>query len=155
MKEERERDMNPLVYVPVKVLTGKKMEPNKEALEFFVDQWINKCHKQPFQGEYNLPATNDTKRLLTIDPSQISHCICDIRMDTYDPAKATVMMGVRFSGPAGDRAADEFIGNNIRLVARCVKVKEGNKEVDRIVTWDCMHRPAGAPKKSLIAKKKK
>ncbi len=145
--------MNPTVYVPVKVLVGHDLHAGKKELDYFVDKWTTAQHKAPFTGEYCMPASNDPKRLLTINPSMVSHCITDIRMDTYDPQKSTVMMGVRFTGPRGDDAADDCMANTVRFVARCVKVKdEKGKDVDRIVTFDLIHAPKGVKNKKPYIK---
>lgn len=142
---------NPAIWIPVKVLVGEKMRPGKEELEYFVDKWKSHMRGAPFTGEYNLPATNDTRRLMTIRPSEVSHCITDIKMETYDPKKATVMMQIRFSGPKGEDAADDCMANKLRFVARSVKVTEDGEPKDRIVTFDCIHAPKGVKsKKSLI-----
>ena len=139
--------LNPAVWLPVKILTGKKMQPNKEALDTFVNNWRSSRGGAPFTGEFNLPASNDPNRLLTVDPHQVSHCITDIDMSTYDKKKATVMMKVRFTGPKGDEAYDDCIENKVRFVTRAVNV-DGK---DRIVTFDLMHAPAGVKvKKSII-----
>jgi len=138
--------LNPVVYLPVKVLIGNDMHPGEKELKEFYNDWVTRQKKMPFRGEYQIPTSNDPHRLLTINPSQASHCITDIRMDTYDKQKATVMVGVRFTGPRGDQAYDDCLNNSIRFVARAVKV-DGK---DKIVTWDLIHAPKGAPKKPLI-----
>lgn len=135
--------------VPVKVLFGQRMQPDKKALETFVDNWVA-AGKTPFSGEYNVPTTNDVHRLMTTDPRNVSHCITNIHMNTYDEQKATVMVDIRFTGPRGDDAFEEFLGNKIRMVARAVEVKEGGKKSQRLITWDCMHMPKGARPKPII-----
>ena len=144
--------MSPAVWLPIKVLIGNELRPGKKELEYFYDKWVTQGHKAPFTGEYNVPASNDARRLMTIDPSQVSHCITDIDMKTYDPQKATVMAQVRFSGPKGEDASDECIANKVRFVARAVKVTdEKGKKVDRLVTFDLIHAPKGVKaRKSLI-----
>ena len=140
---------NPSFAVPVKCLFGQQMKPDKKALENFYSHWVA-SGKAPFTGEFNMPMSNDVHRLMTTDPRNVSHCITDIHMDTYDEKKATVMVSIRFTGPRGDEASDEFIANKIRLVARAVEVKEGSKTEQRLITWDCLHMPKGAKPKSLI-----
>ena len=146
--------MNPAVWLPVKVMIGNDvtMHPGKKELEYFVDKWVSQGHKAPFTGEYNIPISNDARRLMTIDPSQVSHCITDIDMSTYDDKKATVMCKVRFSGPTGDDASDECMANKVRFVARSVKTKdEKGNDVDRLITFDLIHAPKGVKgRKSLI-----
>ena len=141
--------MNPTVSIPVKVLVGQDMHPGEKELKEFYEAWITSGKKQPFTGEYNIPSTNDTGRLMTTDPRNVSHCITDIHMNTYDKAKATVMVDVKFTGPKGDDASDEYIANKVRFVARAVKVTDENgKQVDKILTWDLMHAHKGyKPKK--------
>ena len=141
------RVLNPAVWLPVKILTGEKMQPNKAALDTFYNNWRT-SGGAPFTGEFEVPATNDTNRLLSVDPHQISHCITDIDMSTYDKRKATVMMKVRFTGPRGDEACDDCMENKVRFVTRAVKV---NGE-DRIVTFDLMHAPKGVKAKKSIIK---
>ena len=139
--------LNPIVYLPVKCLVGQDMHPGENELKIFYNNWVTQRRKAPFTGEFDLPRTNDTRRLMTVNPAQVSHCITDIRMDTYDKQKGTVMVGVRFTGPKGDEASDACMANKIRFVARSVKV---NGE-DRIVTWDLVHAPKGVRgRKSLI-----
>jgi len=140
--------LNPTVWLPVKVLTGKKMLPNKEALDDFYNTWKSSRHGTPFTGEFNTPATNDVNRLLTVDPHEVSHCITDIDMSTYDKKKSTVMMKVRFTGPRGDEAFDDCIANRVRFITRAVNVNGK----DRIVTFDLMHAPAGVKSKKSIIK---
>ena len=149
------RVANPTIWLPVKVLVGKDMHPGKKELEVFYHNWMNGTTKgAPFNGEYDIVASNDPNRLMTINSGNVSHCITDIRMDTYDEKKATVMMGIRFTGPRGEDASDDVMMNKIRFVARAVKVKDENgREADRIVTFDCMHAPKGVkPKPSKIIK---
>ena len=143
--------MNPTIQVPVKCLFGQNMQPDKKVIETFYDRWVA-AGKAPFTGEFNMPVSNDPHRLMATDPSQISHCITDIHMNTYDEQKATVMVSLRFTGPRGDEASDEFIANKIRLVARAVKVGSGTKAKDALITWDCMHMPKGAKPKSLLGR---
>lgn len=145
--------MNPTIQIPVKCLFGNNLQPNKKVLEDFYSQWVD-SGKNPFTGEYNMPATNDVRRLLSTDPAQVSHCITDIHMNTYDEQKATVMVSLRFTGPRGDEASDEYIANKIRLVARAVKVGPGSKAKDTLITWDCMHMPKGSKPKPLIGKRR-
>ena len=142
------KGVNPVITIPVKCVFGQKMQPDKKALENFYAAWCA-SGKQPFTGEYNMPMSNDVHRLMATDPRQVSHCITDVHMNTYDEQKATVMVSLRFSGPRGDEASDEYIANKIRLVARAVEVKTGSKKEQRLITWDCMHMPAGAKPKAL------
>ena len=144
--------MNPMIYVPVKVLPGK---PGKEALDYFCQRWKQETKGTPFNGEYQIPASNKVDRLLSIDPDQISHVICDVRPETYDADKNTVMIGVRFTGPKGDDASDEYLTKRLRFIARTVKVKEGGKSFDRIITWDCVHPPSVDPVKQIKEQRRK
>jgi len=141
--------MKGTVYLPVKCLVGQDMHPGEKELKDFYDRWVQAGHREPFTGEYNIPTTNDTRRLLTTDPRNVSHCITDIRMETYDKAKGTVMVGVRFTGPHGDDAAEDCMKNKVRFVARSVQVTENGKTENRIITWDLMHAPKGARTKPL------
>jgi hypothetical protein len=146
------KSVNPTIWLPVKVLVGQDMHPGKKELEYFYDKWTNQQKKAPFRGEYDIVASNNGQRLMTINPNNVSHCITDIRMDTYDPKKATVMVGVKFTGPRGEDASDDVMRNKIRFVARSVKVKDENgQEVDRLVTFDCMHAPRGVKPKTSKA----
>lgn len=133
-------------WMPVKVLLGQKMKPNEKALNDFYNDWATRRKKIPFTGEYNVPISNDVRRLAFVNPANVSHCVTDIDMSTYDKKKATVMMKIRFTGPKGDEAFDECLNNNIRFVTRGINI---NGE-DHIVTFDLVHAPAYARKKSII-----
>lgn len=128
--------MNADIWVPVKVL------PGKEALEFFNQKW-RESGAQPFNGEYQLPLTKDSSRLMTTELDFISHCITDIDMNSYNPDKQTVMMRCRFCGPKGSEALEKYIDGDLRFGARTVvgKDKDTGEIKERIVTFDAITRP--------------
>lgn len=128
--------MNNAIWVPVKVLPGKK------ALDVFVQKW-KEAGAVPFNGEFSPPEDRSPGRLMSIDPSQISHIVEDINMDTYDGQKRTVMVKCRMCGPHGSEAIDKFIRKDLRFTTRTVRGKdtETGEIVDRIVTFDCVQNP--------------
>ena len=126
------------LWVPVKVPTGK------DSLEDFMHVWKEgQLQGAPFNGEIDSPMSSRPERRLTIDEEQISHCVTDIDMRTFDPAKNTVMAQIRFCGPHGSEAREKFIKKDLRFVARSVTVrhKQTGERCNKIITFDCIRRP--------------
>jgi len=141
--------MAPDIWIPVKVL------PGKEALEYFVKAWKESGGKD-FNGEIETPHTNDPGRLMTTDVDNISHCISDIDLKTYDDSRRTVMVKCRFCGPRGEEAMEKFINKDLRLCARTITGpdKVTHENVERIVTFDCITRPPETTDKLITQIKK-
>ena len=115
--------------------------PSKESLEFLDAHW-DRIRNPVLDGEYTIP---EQKNYMTVDPSRISHAIKGIRTDTYDPNTQSVVLDVVFTGPMAKPAIDEYVKGDIRLHPRCVKARPPNAKpgeyVERIITWDLVHRP--------------
>lgn len=115
--------------------------PSKESLEFLDKHW-DRIRNPVLDGEFSIP---EQRNYMTIDPSRISHAIRGIKTETYDPNTESVVLDVVFTGPMSKPAIDEYVRGDIRLIPRCVKAKAPNAKegefVERIITWDLVHRP--------------
>ena len=125
------------LWVPVTVPTGKK------SLDFFMHNWKEgELQGLPFNGEI-LPPSGSSERKMTIAPENISHCVLDVDMNSYDEKTDTVQARVKFTGPYHQMARSMYINKDLRFIARTVTLvnKHTNERVKRIVTFDCITRP--------------
>ena len=138
--------MMPEITIPVAVrIPGVGKKERREAFDFFMAAW-EAGGKRPFNGEYELQNVDNKapQRGMTVDFSNISHVVTDILKDTYDPKMETVCMKLRFAGPKGAAAMEDYcISKNARLAARTVRVRDKRDGTvkSRIVTWDLIHEP--------------
>lgn len=132
--------MDDAFWVKAKVL------PNKEALDVFMKNWTADGAKA-FNGEVDLPESQDPARLVQIRLDRISHSVEAVAAEQFDPATMTVPIKVRMTGPCAAEAREKYIRRDLRFVSRVVNGLDRNTHlpVSRIVTFDCIQRPDPRP----------